>query len=80
MNDLHQAYLFDLVYRLRERTAEAASDHESSGTPFTNGAEAAFREVLSIMQNQAETFGIPLAEICLDGFQPLSGDVRPPRV
>ena len=66
-----EGYLRDLVYHLREVGAEAAIDAVESGREsFACGVEAAYREVLSHMQNQAEAFGLDLATYCLEGSDP----------
>lgn len=79
MNNPYASYIRDIVYLLRERTAQAARENQASGSPFNEGREAALREVLSMMQNQADIFGVPRDEICLDGFEALVGPVDPPK-
>lgn len=78
MSNRYASYIRDVVYLLRERTAQAAIENRASGSAFDEGREAALREVLSVMQNQADVFGIRRDEICLDGFDALFGRVEPP--
>ena len=67
----------DLGYLLRERAEEAARESRSIRArraphertvegEFTEGRSQAYNEVISLMQNQAEAFGIPLADLALE--------------
>ena len=68
----------DLGYLLRERAEEAARESRSirarraphertvEGDEFTEGRSQAYNEVISVMQNQAEAFGIPLVDLALE--------------
>ena len=65
----HANYLRDLGYELR-RQAEAARA-EARARPedaFAQGQAHAFCSVLSLMQQQAQSFGLPLGELALDGL------------
>lgn len=77
--DRHALFIRDIVYALRERAAAAARENGENGSPFARGRKFAFREVLAMMQNQADTFLLPRDEINLDGFDALLGAVDPPR-
>lgn len=79
MSSAYAGYIRDVVYLLREKAAEIASENQRNESPFDEGREAAYREVLAIMQNQADVFGVPKNKICLDGFDALVGAVGPPR-
>ena len=79
MNNLYANYIRDIVYLLRERAAKATKENEAGASQLNEGREFAFRELLATMQNQADIFGIPREEICLDGFEPLTGALDPPR-
>jgi len=79
MNSAYANYIRDVVYLLRERAAKAANENQEGESPFNEGREAAFREVLAMMQNQADVFGVPKDEVCLDGFDALVGAVDPPK-
>ncbi len=76
--ETYLGYIRDLAYMLRERAARAESDKERTGAAFDEGHEFGLRETLAWMQNQADIFGIPRGEVCLDGFDAMSGKVDPP--
>ena len=78
MSELYANYIRDVVYMIRERAAQAMKENQSKPSALNEGRELAFREVLSVMQNQADVFQIPREAVCLDGFDPLSGRVDPP--
>jgi hypothetical protein len=74
---VHAYYLRDLGYLLRERAEEAARESRSIRArraphertvedEFAVGRSQAYNEVISVMQNQAEAFGIPLADLALE--------------
>ena len=71
MTDAHVNYLLDVGRELRE-TAEAAKREadaaEGDDKPFARGRSMAFYEVISLMQQQALAFELPLAEVGLDGI------------
>jgi hypothetical protein len=66
-------YLRDLGFLLREaaveakRLADAAPEAERG---FQTGRLMGYYEVISVMQNQAEAFQLPLAKLALDGLDP----------
>jgi hypothetical protein len=74
MSNLHAFYLRDLGYLLREageavkHDVAAASDDDDR--VFQQGRQMAYYEVLSLMQQQAYAFELPLSEIALDGLNP----------
>ncbi len=70
-------YLRDLVYLLRERGADAEREKQRTGSEFHEGREMAYREMLAWMQHQADAFAIDRKELCLDGFDALTGNVDP---
>ncbi len=81
MDTAYKDFIRDIVYALREKAATLAHQNKSaSSSPFDEGREFAFREVLSTLQNQAEVFGIELETICLDGFDALVGPLEPPQL
>jgi hypothetical protein len=74
---VHALYLRDLGYLLRERAEEAARESRSIRAEraphertvedqFTVGRSQAYNEVIDLMQNQAEAFGISLADLALE--------------
>jgi hypothetical protein len=76
---VHALYLRDLGYLLRERAEEAARESRSIHAKraphertvedaFTVGRSQAYNEVIEVMQNQAEAFGIPPADLALEGL------------
>jgi hypothetical protein len=77
MSSVYAEYLRDIVYLLRERGANAAKECRANESLFNEGREVAFREVLSMMQNQADVFGVPRNEICLSGFDALVDPLDP---
>ena len=74
----HQNFLRDLVYALRELGSKAARNSRATRSPFDEGREFAYREILARMQNQAEVFGLDKEALCLAGFEPLTGELDPP--
>jgi hypothetical protein len=81
MNDevkKYAGYIRDLAYLLRERTVEAQAQKERTSSSFEEGREFGLRQALAWMQHQADAFGIPREEVCLSGFDAMSGPVDPP--
>jgi hypothetical protein len=68
------AYVRDLGLIIKEKALEAKQAKESSrdaaNHQFDVGRLMAFHEVVSLMQQQADAFGIPLKEINLDDLDP----------
>ena len=73
-------YLLELGFVLREAGERAVRDAErarrdversgESDQSFHAGRLGTYRYVVSLMQQQAEVFGIPLEDLALDGFDP----------
>ncbi|MFN2629002.1 MAG: hypothetical protein ABR569_10250 [Gaiellaceae bacterium] len=66
-------YLRDLGYLLREAALEAKSAAEAAPAPdraFQLGRLMAYHEVISLMQQQAHAFELPLARVALEGIDP----------
>jgi hypothetical protein len=64
---------------LRERGAEAQRErNQNPNSGFEQGRALAYIEVLSLMQNQADAFGLDREQLCLSGFEPLTGKLDPP--
>lgn len=64
-------YLRDLGHLLREapeaaKASAAAADEDD--LEFQRGRLMAYHEVLSLMQQQATAFDLPLRDLALDGF------------
>lgn len=71
----YKYYLYDLGEILKTRALSAKKDRErelkgSPGYEFESGRIIAFNEVISIMQQQAEGFDIPLEELQLEDIDP----------
>lgn len=73
-DERHKNYLFDLGYEIRrlalQAKAEVASAREPSDREFETGRLMAFNEVVSLMQQQAAGFGIPLTDLRLADIEP----------
>ena len=73
MADVHALYLRDLGQLIREageaskREAAAASETDRA---FQHGRLMAYYEVMSLMQQQAVAFDLPLADLSLEGLDP----------
>lgn len=73
-------YLFELGFALRGAGERAVRDLERAGWDiersgesdqgFHEGRLGTYRYVLSLMQQQAEVFGIPLSDLALGGLDP----------
>lgn len=74
----YEWYLLDLAHILRERGSKACRDAAASGLAFDEGRAAAYREVLSWMQAQADTFGLSREPLCLAGFDAMTDELAPP--
>jgi hypothetical protein len=79
MSQYHKDYIRDLAYLLREAGADAARESSETKSAFHEGREAAYREILAWMQHQADAFGFDREELCLAGFDALTGKLDPPR-
>jgi hypothetical protein len=67
----HVDYLRDLGHLLREQ-AQATRDtaREKRDDAFLQGEAHALYSVVSLMQQQAEAFGIPLDDLAMGGMDP----------
>jgi hypothetical protein len=67
----HAKFLRDLGYELRRR-AEAARDaaRANPNDAFAQGHAHALYAVVSLMQQQAESFALPLRDLSLGGLDP----------
>ena len=63
-------YLKDLGYLIREMADDARRIHAAEDTDFSAGYLSGLRRVVSVMQQQAEDFNIPLSDIKLNGIEP----------
>ena len=71
---LHQAYLSDLGYLLRERALEAKQQARTARGKaeevFELGRLTAYYEVISLLINQALAFQMPVDDLHLEGLNP----------
>jgi len=66
-------YLLDFGRLLKEQALEAKREAEVAGEPekaFRVGRLMAYHEVISLMQQQAKVFGLPLRTIGLEDIDP----------
>jgi hypothetical protein len=72
MSDTHANYLLDLGYYIREAAEEAkrqaTSAPEGADREFQQGRRMAYYEVVSLMQQQALGFDLPLTDLSLEGI------------
>jgi hypothetical protein len=67
----HAYYLRDLGYFLREDAEQAArAARRTDATEFEQGIRMAYYSVISLMQAQAETFDLPMADLAFEGLDP----------
>ena len=67
---VYENYLRDLGLLIREMALESKQAMDEKKTDFSTGYMAGFHRVVSLMQQQADGFGIPLEKIGLDGIDP----------
>ena len=67
-------YLLDLGLLIKEKAFEAKKSRDASmGTAdydYELGHLMAFYEIVSLMQQQADAFGIPLSKVSLENIDP----------
>lgn len=75
--DTARYYLRDLGYELREMALEAKREFDAAKAStdagerdYRGGYLMGFHAVISLMQQQAVGFGIPLEELSLDAIDP----------
>lgn len=64
----YQDYLKDLGVLIKELALEAKQKVADNGSDFSVGYMAGFHRVVSLMQQQADAFGIPIEDIGLNGI------------
>lgn len=67
-DEKYKNYLHDLGVLLKEYALEAKQHSDRKGTDFSSGYVSGFHRVVSLMQQQADTFDISIEEIGLDGI------------
>ena len=65
-----QSYLHDLGVLVKEGALEAKKNAKRSSSNFDLGYMSGFCRIVSLMQQQAEAFDIPLEQIGLSGIDP----------
>jgi hypothetical protein len=69
--NVYEAYLRDLGFLVRERAENARNTaRQSPNDEFESGRVFALYEVISLMQQQAVAFQIPLDKVSLAGIDP----------
>ena len=63
-------YLRDLGVLIKELALDAKRQARDTGTDFATGYMAGFHRVVSLMQQQADAFGISAESIGLHGIDP----------
>lgn len=73
-DDVYKLYLGDLGYLLRDEGIKARQRRDAvrgqDAEAFETGYLMGFHRVISLMQQQAEAFNIPLTDLRLDGLDP----------
>lgn len=70
MNSEYLNYLKDSIPLLVEQALETKREQSSSNSDFDNGKLMAYYEVITLLQQQAVAFGVPLSDIGLDKISP----------
>ena len=65
---LYQDYLKDLGVLIKELALEAKQQAIENRNDFSIGYMSGFHRIVSLMQQQAEAFNIPVEEIGLNGI------------
>ncbi len=73
-DDTYKNYLRDLGYLVREYASEAKLKQDqgrgTDGQDFADGYLMGFHRIATLMEQQAEAFGIPLEDLAFEGFRP----------
>lgn len=69
MATIHQNFLLDLGTLLRERAVAARDRARLGPEEFQGGVAHAYYEVMSLIESQADSFGLPLEDLGLTGFE-----------
>ena len=69
MMDTEQNYLYDLGQELALLTKRVESESQARDDQFQRGRRFAIYEVLSLMKQQAESFGLTETQIGLEGIE-----------
>ena len=66
--DIYKRFNKDLGLLIKEMAFESRDKAKDTQTDFAIGYMAGFHRIVSLMQQQAEAFGIPVEDIGLDGI------------
>lgn len=67
---VHQNYLHDFGFLIKELALDAKKQSMEKNSEFSAGYMMGFHRIVSLMQQQAEAFGLALEEIGLNGIDP----------
>lgn len=67
---VYENYLHDLGILIKDMAVESKQTASQTQTDFATGYMAGFHRVVSLMQQQAGAFNIPLEKLGLDGIDP----------
>ena len=74
MDSVYQLYLRDLGNLVKEAARKVKTDYggpsEDERSDFNLGRLSAMHEIVSLMQQQAEAFGLSLAELEIEDIDP----------
>ena len=68
--NLYESYCLDLGTLVREIAMDAKERHQKQNTEFSSGYLIGMYRIITLMQQQAEAFGMSLEAINLDGLDP----------
>ena len=66
--ETYKNYLRDLIYLMKEYIDKQITDDD-----FSNGVKQGYSEVLDLIENQADAFGIDLNEIGFNDYDKYEG-------
>jgi hypothetical protein len=67
---VYENYLHDLCILIKEMAIEASQEAKKTKTDFAVGYSCGLSRVVSLMQQQADAFNIPLEKLRLDRIDP----------
>ncbi len=67
---IYENYLHDLGLLIKDMAVESKRTANQTQSDFAMGYMSGFHRIVSLMQQQAEAFGIPLEKAGLDGIDP----------
>ncbi len=70
MKKVYEYYLMDTGFLIKEAALEAKRDLGTTGDPYKLGYLMAMHTIVSLLQQQADTFQIPRQKLKLDDIDP----------